>query len=147
RGIRQMAAATRSPADEIAEGLQGLVRWAVGVKSADIPDAVRRRALLILCDDIAAIAAARIEPEVTALQEKMAATSGKAEATVFRGGSMRLDRYSAAVANGAAADWCELDEGYRKAMCHAGLYTVPSLLAEGEATGATTEEMARALVV
>jgi hypothetical protein len=27
------------------------------------------------------------------------------------------DRYSVAVANGAAADWAELDEGYRKAVC------------------------------
>ena len=45
------------------------------------------------------------------------------------------DRISAAVANGAAADWCELDEGYRRATCHAGLYTIPALIAEAEATG------------
>lgn len=142
-----MTTENTATADQVADGLKGLVRWAVGLKFADIPEPVRRRALLILCDDVAAIVAARIEPEVTALQTKMAASAGKPEATVFRGGSMRLDRYSAAVANGAAADWCELDEGYRRAMCHAGLYTVPSLLAEGEACGATTEAMARALVV
>ena len=31
-----------------------------------------------------------------------------------------------------AADWLELDEGYRAVPCHAGLYVVPALLAEAE---------------
>ena len=57
------------------------------------------------------------------------------------------DRFSAAVANGAAADWCELDEGYRRATCHAGLYVIPALIAEAEATGASTEDTLRALVL
>ena len=44
-------------------------------------------------------------------------------------GAPRLDRFSAACANGMAITWCELDEGFRNASCHAGAYTLPALLA------------------
>src|SRR5256885_2487954 len=47
--------------------------------------------------------------------------------------------YAVAAANGAAATWCELDEGYRLAPAHAGAYILPALLAEAEATGADTD--------
>jgi 2-methylcitrate dehydratase PrpD len=112
-----------------------------------MPQAIRRRAALVLVDDVAAIVAARDEPEVRKLQDGLLARPGIREASVFRGGGATTDRYSAAVANGAAADWCELDEGYRRAICHAGLYTLPALLAEAEATGATVEAALRALVI
>jgi 2-methylcitrate dehydratase PrpD len=77
----------------------------------------------------------------------MVARAGSRESTVFNGRGGKADRFSAAVANGAAADWCELDEGYRRATCHAGLYTIPALIAEAEATGASTEDTLRALVL
>jgi len=135
-----------SPA-EVAAGLGQLARWAFRLSFEAIPGAIQRRALLVLCDDLAAIVAARAEPEIVRLQEQMSAKPGVLEATIFRGGRIRADRYSAAVANAAAADWCELDEGYRRATCHAGLYTVPSLLAEAEAAGASAAELVRALVI
>ena len=73
----------------------------------------------MLCDDIAAIVAARDEPEVIKLQDRMVSRASSKESTVFNGRGGKADRFSAAVANGAAADWCELDEGYRRATCHA----------------------------
>ena len=106
-----------------------------------------RRAATVLCDDIAAIVAARDEPEVIKLQDRMVSRAGAKESTVFNGRGGKADRFSAAVANGAAADWCELDEGYRRATCHAGLYVIPALIAEAEATGASTEDTLRALVL
>ena len=133
--------------DASAQGVRDLVHWAAHVDAAAIPDATRRRSYLILCDDIAAIIAARDEPEIIALQDRMIASGGAREATLFRGGRDMTDRYSAAVANAAACDWCELDEGYRKATCHAGLYTVPALIAEAEAQGASVDEMLRALTI
>ena len=51
---------------------------------------------------------------------------------MFRGGRPRTDRISAAVANGLAGDWIELDEGFREVPCHAGVYVLPALLAEAE---------------
>ncbi len=130
-----------------ARGLAALTEWSAALEWDGIPEPVRRRAALVLADDLAAIVAARDEPELMVMQAGLAASSGQPEATVFDGRGTRLDRYSAALANGTACDWCELDEGYRRVICHAGLYCVPALLAEAEAAGATTRELLRALVI
>lgn len=134
-------------AARIAGGLAALTEWSAALGWSDIPDTIRRRAAVVLADDLAAIVAARDEPELIALHDGMARSSGRAEATVFNARGQRLDRYSAATANGSAADWCELDEGYRRVICHAGLYCVPALLAEAEATGASGEDVLRALAI
>ena len=136
-----------SDARDVAEQLTRLCEWLPTVKVSDIPEPILRRAATVLCDDIAAIVAARGEPEVIKLQQRMVSRASSKESTVFNGQGGKADRFSAAVANGAAADWCELDEGYRRATCHAGLYTIPALIAEAEATGASTEETLRALVL
>lgn len=140
-----------SPADDaarrIVSGVDTLTRWAAALTFEAIPDAIRVRAATVLADDLAAIVAAREEPELIALTEGLARSSGAAEASVFDGRGTRLDRYSTATVNGSAADWCELDEGYRRVICHAGLYCVPALLAEAEASGATTRDLLRALTV
>jgi len=136
---------------QVADGVAALADWAARLEWADVPQPIRARAALVLCDDLAAMVAARDEPELIAFQDGLARSSGPAEATVFNGRTMRLDRYSTAVANGGASDWCELDEGYRRAIGHAGIYCLPALMAEAEATGngagASGEELLRALVV
>lgn len=141
-----MAAGTEVRA-RAGEGMAKLVRWAAGVDAEAIPDAVRRRAALVLADDIAAMVAAEAEPEVQAAQAKLTERTTGAEATVFNRQAARVDRYAAAAANGAAATWCELDEGYRLAPAHAGAYILPALLAEAEATGASTQQVLRALAL
>jgi 2-methylcitrate dehydratase PrpD len=135
------------PREAAAGEFRELSAWAASVKTSNLPERVRRRAALVLCDDVAAIVAARDEPEVSQLQAQLLAQPAVAEATVFRGDRLRTDRYSAALANGAAADWCELDEGYRKATCHGGLCTLPALLAEAEAEALAVDEVLRCLAV
>ena len=130
-----------------AAGIEKLGAWAASVQLSMIPQPIIRRALIVLCDDLAAIVAARDEPEVKRAQDRLCAKPGERSATVFRGGRPMTDRFSAAVANGLAADWCELDEGYRRATCHAGLYTIPALVADAEASGATLADVVRALVI
>jgi len=136
-----------APGEAIAAGLDALSRWAGVLAWRDVPAPVRRRVARVFADDLAAIVAARREPELGALTARLARASGPPEATLFDASGRRLDRYSAALANGSAADWCELDGGYRKALCHAGLYCLPAVLAEGEAAGSTLEAMLRALLV
>jgi 2-methylcitrate dehydratase PrpD len=136
-----------SPETRIAVGLAELTEWSSGLEWVSVPEPIRHRAALVLCDDLAAMIAARDEPEVVAFQDGLALSSGVGEASVFNGCAMRLDRYSAAVANGGAGDWCELDEGYRRAICHAGIYCLPALLAEAEASRASAVELLRAFVV
>lgn len=132
---------------ECVVALRRLTEWAVSVDVAGIPEKVLQRAARVLADDLAAIVGARDEPEVRAFHERTLRRAGVAEATVFRGGRSRTDRISAAVANALAADWLELDEGYRPTSCHAGLYVIPALLAESEARNLRFGEMLRALIL
>lgn len=131
----------------VAAGLKRLAEWAHDISFDDIPAEVSASAALVLFDDIAAMVAAREEPELARLQDGLLTHRALEEATVFRGGRTRTDRYSAAVANGAASDWCELDEGYRVTSCHAGIYILPALLAEAEATALPAKQVIRSLVV
>ena len=133
--------------EAVAAGLAKLSGWAAALAWRGVPESARRRVARLFADDLAAIVAARAEPELGALAERIVRASGPPEATLFDGSGRRLDRYSAALANGSAADWCELDGGYRKALCHAGLYCLPAVLAEGEAAGSPLEAMLRALLV
>ncbi|MGH8697012.1 MAG: MmgE/PrpD family protein, partial [Burkholderiales bacterium] len=133
---------------QAAANTRKLIDWAATAVSNPLPEAVRRRTATILSDDIGAIVAGSLEPQVARAREGLTRTSsGAAEATVLAKGAPRVDRYSAASANGMAITWCELDEGFRNASCHAGAYTIPALLAEAEAQGRTVEEVLRALAV
>ena len=125
-----------------------LIEWAAQANSKPLPEPVRRRAAIILSDDIGAMVAGSLETQVAKAREGLLRTSsGKLEATVFAKGAPRADRYAAASANGMAITWCELDEGFRNASCHGGAYTIPALLAESEAQGRTVEEVLRALAI
>ena len=132
---------------EVGRALEKLVSVLADTEWTDIPEAVQKRAALVMCDDLGAIVAARGEPEVLALHDGIASSAGAGEATVFNGRGHHLDRYSAALANGCAGDWAELDEGYRRVICHAGVYCLPALLAEAEAEPHSTQDVLRALVI
>lgn len=127
--------------------LTALCTWAAKALDASLPADVRRRAALVLIDDIGAAVAAAREPEVERARSVEARSSRGAEATVFAPGGALMDRIAAATANGMAAAWAELDEGYRLAPCHAGAYIWPALAAEAEATEATTETVLAALAI
>jgi len=125
---------------------EALLNWASNLSKKDIPDSILRKAVLVLGDDLGAMVASRNEPEVKCIQNQFLQNSTVSEATVFRGGRERTDRYSAAPANAAAANWCELDEGYSKTACHAGLYALPALLAEAESEGILFGEVLKSLI-
>src|SRR5688572_18358484 len=143
-----MAKAENPTRAQAAANTRKLIEWAVAAVSKPLPVPVRRRAAIILSDDIGAMVAGSLESQVTRAREGLLRTSSsKAEATVLAQGAPRADRYAAASANGMAITWCELDEGFRNASCHGGAYTIPALLAEAEAQGRTVEEVLRALAV
>ena len=127
-----MSSGTEEARQLSARGFRDLAVWAAGAVNAPLAADVRRRAAMVLSDDIAAIVAASAERQVARAQAGLAAGSALQEATIIAPGARRVDRYTAAAANGMAATWCELDEGFRGAPCHAGAYTLPVLLAEAE---------------
>ena len=132
---------------EIAAGACRLLEWAAGCELADIPNAVLARAATVLADDLAAMIGARDEPEVARFHARVIERARHREATVLRGGNARVARIDAAVANAVAADWLELDEGYRPTPCHAGLYVLPALLATAEAENRRCDELLRAIAL
>lgn len=132
---------------EIAAGVRRLIDWATSCETAAIPKDVLARAATVLADDLAAMIGARDEPEVARFHSRVAERAVHREATVLRGGRTRVGRIDAAVANAVAADWLELDEGYRPTPCHAGLYVLPALLATAEAENRRCEELLRAIAL
>src|SRR3546814_16507225 len=108
------------------KGLGALTEWSSNLRWSDLPEPIRRRAAVGLADDLAAIVAAHDEPELKALHDGMARSSGGAAATVFPGRGMRLDRYSAPLANGSAPHRCELHRGYPRVRGHGRRYGAPA---------------------
>jgi 2-methylcitrate dehydratase PrpD len=130
-----------------ARNFSRLMQWAANANRGILPEPVRRRAALVLADDLAAIVLASNEPEVRTAIEQFAATSFAPEATVFKRNAVRVDRFSAASSNGMAITWCELDEGFRKAPSHGGAYALPAIMAEAEYRDVTLADVANALTI
>lgn len=131
----------------VADGIGRLTRWAVEAMRQPLPEEVLSRAALVLVDDVAAISAAHSVPEVAALYASIKARDHVGDATIFRPGAPGASRQDAALINGIAGCWLELDEGFRGAPCHAGLYVIPALLAEVETRSMTLEHVLAILAV
>ncbi|MCE3551470.1 MmgE/PrpD family protein [Pseudonocardia sp. RS11V-5] len=127
--------------------LDDLLGWAAersGAGAAGLPEPVLRTTLTIVADDVAAMVGAHAEPEVRAVS---AQAGGAPEASVLGRPGVRAERRRAALANAVAANWTELDGGYRPATCHGSLYTLPAALAETEAAGGTLGDLLTAVAV
>lgn len=129
------------------QGLDRLFSWAVSVRGNDIPSDARRRAAQILFDDISAMVGAWQEPEFQRLYPVLMQSNRGGASTVFCRPGTKADPETAAVVNAVAANWLELDEGYRATPCHAGLYVLPALLACAEADGTPTDTMIATLAI
>ena len=126
---------------DIEVNLKQLIEPLLDLEWASLPTEIQNKTSLIFADDLTAILAASNEVELQQFIEKIVETSGRPESTIFNSKFNHVDKYTAALANGASASWCELDSGYLPAVCHAGIYCLPSILAAGEAEGNTIEEM------
>lgn len=126
------------------QGLRELVEWAVRQELSDIPDHVRQKTVMVIADDLAAMLSAENEPQVVAAQARLLTRGPGGTASLFRRDRAQLAPLQAALGNALSASWNELDEGYRKAVCHAGLYTLPVLLALAESENHSAAEVIRA---
>ncbi|KQX74006.1 MmgE/PrpD family protein [Aeromicrobium sp. Root472D3] len=106
---------------------------------------LRSKAALVVMDDLAAMVVGATHPEVVELGRAFTSPGSPGEATTVLGGRGPRDRTAAL--NATACGWDELDEGYRPATCHGGLYTVPAAAAEAEATGRSVADVLAAVVV
>jgi len=127
---------------------EAYLRWAAALEWKDLSPSARHRTVLVLADDIAATFSALREPQVMQAHARLEATATEdGVASLLRPGRPRLTVAQAAMGNGLAMGWNELDEGFRKAVCHAGLYVLPALLAVAEAENASLQDLLRALAL
>jgi 2-methylcitrate dehydratase PrpD len=114
----------------------------------DFPEKVRRRAAMIVADNVASTFSAITEPEIQcAMRLASLHAGGDAVATLLVKEGPCVSLLTAATQNALAMGWNELDEGYRKAVCHGGLYVLPALMAVAEQQQANAQEVLRALVL
>ena len=116
-----------------------LCEWAATLNLGAIPPRTQSHSVLVLGDNIAAMLSAADEPEIRASRTSE-------QATLFRAGAPRVAMAEAAVANGLAITWNELDEGYTRVAVHPGALSQPLVLAAAEAEGASLGAMLRAVI-
>ena len=130
----------------LARNVRSLSRWAADLPVEAIPGSTLAHAVLVLGDNIAAILSAADEPEIRAWHERVLRARSAQQSTLFMPGAPRVSIADAAVANGLAATWNELDEGYTRTAIHPGALSQPLILAAAEATGASVGATLRAVI-
>jgi 2-methylcitrate dehydratase PrpD len=120
--------------------LRTLAEFAATTRLEDLSTAARDRARLIIADCVPVIAAGMQQPEMKALVSRHLARAGAGEAWVI-GAGRSAAALDAALLNGTAGTWLELDEGNLFAKGHPGIQVVPAALAVAQESAATGADL------
>ena len=123
--------------------LQELAAFACRTRLADLPAKALERTRWLVADSLPVIAAGMQQPEMQALL-KHGFRSGKAW---IIGARKRADPLDAALLNGTAGTWLELNEGNLIAKGHPGIQVLPAALALAQESGASGEALLIAIAV
>lgn len=119
--------------------------FAAEFSAAELPNDAADRTCLIIADCIGAIVGGAAEPEVQALSARPGcAGSGPAQ---LIGPGTPAQPGQAALINGTAGTWLEMDEGNQFCKGHPGMHTLPAALAFAEAQGASGADFVAAIAV
>jgi 2-methylcitrate dehydratase PrpD len=116
-----------------------MAEWATGLHVDDIPERVRRDALLHVLDALGTGLAALALGEVPAARAVAAELGGPPEAVAI-GLDQRLGAPSAAFANGALMHAIDFDDTHETALVHSSAVIAPAMLAAAQATRASGAE-------
>jgi 2-methylcitrate dehydratase PrpD len=126
--------------------LAELARFACEAKLEDLSARALERARWVIADSLPVIAAGMQQPEMQAFVQKHLAAGGGGLAWVL-GTRRRATPFSAALLNGTAGTWLELDEGNLYAKGHPGIQVVPAAVALAQETGASGAEVLMAVAL
>jgi 2-methylcitrate dehydratase PrpD len=126
--------------------LETAARFASGATLHDIAPAALERARWIIADCVPVIAAGMRQPQMQAFASRQLAAAAAGEAWVI-GSGRRAGALDAALLNGTAGTWLELDEGNLFAKGHPGIQVVPAALALAQQTGAAGADLLAAVAV
>ncbi|MFP3929030.1 MAG: MmgE/PrpD family protein [Desulfobacteraceae bacterium] len=129
----------------MSEYLEAISRFASDLSLDQLPSKVVERAAEVTADTMAVVAAGGMEEEVKGLTAEILGEERQGPATLlFEGRKAPL--LEAALLNGTAGTFLELDEGNQFGRGHPAVHVVPALLALGEALGAKGSDYIPALV-
>ena len=126
--------------------LMTLAQFAASTPLAGISAAARERARWVIADSIPVIAAGMQQPEMKAYVMKHLAEAAPGTAWVI-GTGRRAGALDAALLNGTAGTWLELDEGNLFAKGHPGIQVVPAAVALAQSAGYSGAEVLRAVAL
>ena len=126
------------------EYLERISSFAAELSYDHLPAQAVERAKRVLADSLAVIAAGAGEEEVQRLTEELAPPAGPA---TLLGSGRKADSLSAALINGIAGTFLELDEGNQFARGHPAIHVVPAALALVEEGGLSGRDLILALVI
>ncbi len=125
--------------------LDELARFAAEYPTTDVPEAAIERTKLIVADCIAAIVGGNAEPEMQALH-----TSANAQVNgpaLILGTARNTSTSQAALINGTAGTFLEMDEGQTFSKGHPGIHTVPAALASAQANDVSGADFLAAVAI
>ncbi|MGE0310535.1 MAG: MmgE/PrpD family protein [Lautropia sp.] len=126
--------------------LDELGAFAAGLAWKDFEPALREQVGWILADTIAAIVGGAPEPEMRALSGAQPDMPPTVAGATLIGTGRRVGVDTAALLNGTAGTFLEMDEGNRFARGHPAIHVIPALIALAESGEATAEDFVAALV-
>jgi len=126
--------------------LKTLASFASTATLATLSAAARERARWIIADCIPVVAAGMQQAEMKTLASRHLARAGRGESWVI-GARKRAAPLDAALLNGTAGTWLELDEGNLFAAGHPGIQVVPAAVALAQDIGARGEDVLLAVAL
>ena len=126
--------------------LDRLSAWAATTPLDALPPAVRARACLVIADSLGVTAHGMQAPEMRELVARHLADGRPGRAWVI-GAGRRTDPASAALLNGTAGTWIDMNEGNLHARGHPGIQVIPLAWALAEQGGRSGRDLLAAFIV
>ena len=123
--------------------LDALAEFAAAIDVDKAPASVGDAVSRIVLDTLGVIVAAAPVPEIRRLAHEVARDGGAAS---LLGLPARATPEVAALVNGTAANWVELDEGNHTTLGHVGIHVIPAVLALAETRGSSGRELLSAVL-
>ncbi len=124
--------------------LDDFCQFAAKTTFASLPANVVQRTKEIIADTLAVIAAGSQEPEIADLVGRVAGPNGPA---TLIGTGRKVETATAALVNGTAGTFLELDEGNQFARGHPAVHVVPAALALAEELGLSGRDLINAVAL
>jgi len=126
--------------------LDDIAEFICSCKFDHFPPEIIKRACEVTADTIAAIASGAQEKEAKVLSERILANNDRGNSTII-GSAERTEPSKAALINGTAGTFLELDEGNQFGRGHPGIHVIPAALAIAEEKGLSGSDYVTALVL